>query len=451
MPYPSDETRWIDGDHDMASISDVIADNVQAPQHRRVWLRALAVATVGLGALVVAVFGVFWWYIGIWGVDVPVMWGIAITNFVWWVGIAHAGTLISAILLLANQAWRRSINRFAEAMTLFSVACAAMFPLLHLGRPEFFYWLFPYPNTYGYWPQFLSPLVWDFFAVATYGTVSLVFWYIGLVPDLGTMRDRSTGLRARVYGVFALGWRGSARHWERHQTAYLMLAGLATTLVVSVHTIVSFDFAVAQFPGWHTTVFPPYFVAGAIFSGFAMVLTLLIPVRAWLGLQDFVTIRHLDHCAKLMLTAGLVVAYGYLAELFFGWYSGDPHERELIASHLHGRSAPLFWTVVALNVVFPQSLWWRRARRHIVWLFVLSLLINLGMWLERWLIVITSLEHGLLPTTGGTYFPTFWDWLTLAGTLGFFAFFMLLFIRYVPVIAMSELRELVAHRRREAP
>nr|WP_263429271.1 NrfD/PsrC family molybdoenzyme membrane anchor subunit [Nannocystis pusilla] len=379
------------------------------------------------------------------------MWGIAITNFVWWVGIAHAGTLISAILLLANQAWRRSINRFAEAMTLFAVACAAMFPLLHLGRPEFFYWLFPYPNTYGYWPQFLSPLAWDFFAVATYGTVSLVFWYIGLVPDLGTMRDRSTGLRARVYGVFALGWRGSARHWERHQTAYLMLAGLATTLVVSVHTIVSFDFAVAQLPGWHTTVFPPYFVAGAIFSGFAMVLTFLIPVRAWLGLKDFVTIRHLDHCAKLMLTAGLVVAYGYLAELFFGWYSGDPHERSLIASHLHGRSAPLFWTIIALNVVLPQSLWWRRARRHIAWLFVLSIAINLGMWLERWLIVISSLEHGLLPTTGGAYFPTFWDWLTLAGTLGFFAFFMLLFIRYVPVIAMSELRELVAHRRPEAP
>jgi len=450
MPYPVDEAQWIDGDLDIAAINDIVAGTVQAPQHRRVWLRALAISALGLGALVVAVFGVFWWYVGVWGVDVPVMWGIAIVSFVWWVGIAHAGTLISAILLLANQAWRRSINRFAEAMTLFAVACAAMYPLLHLGRPEFFYWLVPYPNTYGYWPQFLSPLVWDFFAIATYGTVSLVFWYIGLIPDLATMRDRSTGLRARVYGVFALGWRGSARHWERHQTAYLMLAGLATTLVVSVHTIVSFDFAVAQFPGWHMTVFPPYFVAGAIFSGFAMVLTLLIPVRAWLGLRDFVTIRHLDQCAKLMLTAGLVVAYGYLAELFFGWYSGDPHERELIASHLHGRSAPLFWTIIALNVVVPQSLWWRRARRHVGWLFVLSILINVGMWLERWLIVISSLEHGLLPTTGGAYVPTFWDWLTLVGTLGFFAFFMLLFIRYVPVIAMSELRELVAHRPREA-
>lgn len=443
-----DSGRWTEGEPDLGAVNDLVVGTVQSPRTRRSWLVALALAGLGVLALALAVFGVFWWYVGIWGIDTPVYWGIAITNFVWWVGIAHAGTLISAILLLAEQPWRRSINRFAEAMTLFAIACAGMFPLLHLGRPEFFYWLLPYPNTYGYWPQFLSPLVWDFFAVATYGTVSLVFWYIGLVPDLATMRDRSTGLRARVYGLFALGWRGSARHWERHQIAYLLLAGLATTLVVSVHTIVSFDFAVAQLPGWHVTVFPPYFVAGAIFSGFAMVLTLLIPVRAWLGLRALVTARHLDYCARLMLTAGLVVAYGYAAELFFAWYSGDPHERDLLASHLHGRSAPLFWLIVGLNVVLPQTLWWRAARRSTVWLFVLSIAINLGMWLERWLIVISSLEHGLLPTTGGDYWPTFWDWLALAGTLGFFAFFMLLFLRFVPAIAMSELRELVAERRR---
>lgn len=444
-------SRGVDEAHDLASMNDAIAGVVQSSRHRRAWLRLLALAALGVAALAVAVFAVFAWYVGIWGADTPVMWGVAIVNFVWWVGIAHAGTLISAILLLAGQPWRRAIGRFAETMTLIAIACAAMFPLLHLGRPELFYWLLPYPNTYGTWPQFLSPLVWDFFAIATYGLVSLAFWYIGLVPDLATMRDRSTGRRARVYGALALGWRGSARHWELHRSAHLLLAGLATTLVVSVHTIVSFDFAVAQLPGWHLTVFPAYFVAGAIFSGFAMVLTLLIPARAWLGLERFVTARHLDRCAQLMLTAGLVVAYGYAAELFFGWYSGDPHERELVASHLHGRSAPLFWTIVALNVVAPQSLWWRAARRSPVWLFVLSLAVNLGMWLERWLIVVGALEHGFLPTTRGSYVPTVWDWLTLAGSLGLFAFMMLLFIRYLPVLAMSELREQAAERLREAP
>lgn len=439
---------WIAGDHDLGSINDAIAGAVGSRRHRRAWRIAALVAAAGVGLLVVAVAALFLLGVGIWGVQVPGAWGLAIVSFVWWVGIAHAGTLISAVLLLARQPWRRSINRFAEAMTLVAIACAGMYPILHLGRPEFFYWLIPYPNTYGYWPQFLSPLVWDLFAVASYGLVSLAFWYVGLVPDLATMRDRSTGRRARIYGLFALGWRGSARHWARHQMAYLMLAGLATTLVVSVHTIVSFDFAATQLPGWHLTMFPPYFVAGAVFSGFAVVLMVLIPVRRWFALEDFITRRHLESCAKLMLAAGLVVGYGYAAELFFGWYSGDPHERSLVASHLGGASAPLFWTIVALNVGAIQTLWWRRARRSAGWLLVLSLLVAVGMWLERYLIVVGSLEHGFLPTTRGTYIPTVWDWATFVGTLGFFAFFMLLFIRFVPMLAMSELRELAAEEGR---
>ena len=426
---------------DMAAINELVAGNVQSPAHRRAWIVAALLAAAGLGLFLVSVLVLFTRSIGIWGVDIPVAWGVAIASFVWWIGIGHAGTLISAILLLARQPWRRSINRIAETMTLFAIVCAAIYPILHLGRPEFFYWLIPYPSTYGVWPQFISPLVWDLFAIATYGAVSLVFWYVGLVPDLATMRDRSTGRRARIYAVLALGWRGSARHWARHRQAYVLLAGMATALVVSVHTIVSFDFAVAQLPGWHLTMFPPYFVAGAIFSGFAMVLTLLIPIRAWLGLGAFVTDRHLDACARLMLTAGLIVAYGYAAELFFGWYGGDPHDRALVASHLGGRSAPLFWTVVALNVGTIQALWSRRVRRSARVLFALSILINVGMWLERYLIVVGSLEHGFLPTTHGRYTATFWDWSTLAGTLGVFAFFMLLFLRFVPTMSMSELRE----------
>ena len=447
MPPRPARRRWLAGDHDLASINTTIAGAVMSPAHRRTWALAALVAALGAGVLVVAVAALFLRGVGIWGVNVPVAWGLAIVSFVWWVGIAHAGTLISAVLLLARQPWRRSINRFAEAMTLVAIACAGMYPILHLGRPEFFYWLVPYPNTYGYWPQFLSPLVWDLFAIASYGALSLAFWYVGLIPDLATMRDRSSGRRARVYGFFALGWRGSARHWARHQCAYLLLAGLATALVVSVHTIVSFDFAVTQLPGWHRTVFPPYFVAGAIFSGVTMVLLLLIPIRAWFGLGALITARHLDACARLMLAAGLFVGYGYAAELFFGWYSGDPHERALVASHLHGGSAPLFWTIIAVNVGAIQTLWWRGARRSLPWLLALSLLVAVGMWLERYLIVVGALERGFLPTTRGEYVATAWDWATLLGTLGFFALVMLLFIRFVPMLAMAELR---AQRTEEA-
>ncbi|MCB9734032.1 MAG: polysulfide reductase NrfD [Deltaproteobacteria bacterium] len=435
----------------MGSVTDLVAGAVAPARTRKSWLLMLLVTFAGVGVLFVSVLWLFSEYVGIWGIEIPVAWGIAIASFVWWIGIGHAGTLISAVLLLAKQPWRRSINRFAEAMTLFAVACAGLYPILHLGRPEHFYWLVPYPSTYGAWPQFGSPLVWDLFAISTYLTVSLLFWYLGLIPDLATMRDRATGLKAKVYGVFALGWRGDARHWARHQRGYLMLGGLATPLVVSVHTVVSFDFAVAQLPGWHMTMFPPYFVAGAIYSGFAMVLTLVIPARRWLRLTDVITDDHLDAAAKLMLASGLIVAYGYASEIFFGWYSGDPSELSLVHSHLAGHSAPLFWTVVTLNVGSAMFLWSRRVRRSVVPLFVLTLLINVGMWLERYLIVIGSLEHGFLPSTKGEYTATFWDWSTFLGTLAFFGFLMLLFVRFVPAVAMAELREMVPPRRALRP
>src|SRR5690348_11227789 len=325
---------------------------------------------------------------GIWGVNIPVGWGFAIVNFVWWIGIGHAGTLISAILLLLKQTWRTSINRFAEAMTLFAVACAAIFPLVHTGRPWLAaYWLFPYPNTMNVWPQFRSPLIWDVFAVSTYATVSLLFWFVGLIPDLATLRDRSQSKTGRViYGMLAMGWRGSARHWHQYDTAYLLLAGLATPLVVSVHTVVSFDFAISILPGWHTTIFPPYFVAGAIYSGFAMVLTLAIPIRSVYGLEDFITSRHLQNMAKVMLATGLIVAYGYLTEAFIAWYSADRFERYVPFNRATGPYWWTYWLLITCNVVLPQSLWFRRVRSTPIVLFVVAMIINSGMWLERFVI-----------------------------------------------------------------
>jgi molybdopterin-containing oxidoreductase family membrane subunit len=373
-----------------------------------------------------------------------VAWGFAIVNFVWWVGIGHAGTLISAILLLLKQEWRTSINRFAEAMTLFAVACAALYPLLHLGRPQYFYWMVPYPSTMGVWPQFRSPLIWDFFAVGTYATVSLLFWYVGLIPDLATLRDRAKRRFPQiVYGILAMGWRGSARHWRRYQDAYVLLAALATPLVVSVHSVVSFDFAVSIVPGWHSTVFPPYFVAGAIYSGFAMVLTIAIPLRAGYGLHDFVTDRHLDNMAKVMLASGLIVAYGYLTETFTAWYSGHEAEQYAILNRAIGPYAVWFWMLIACNVVIPQLLWFAGVRRNVYALFALALVINVGMWLERFIIVVVSLHRDYLPSSWDMYVPTFWDWSTFLGTIGLFAALMFLFIRLLPVISIFEMREMV--------
>jgi len=386
--------------------------------------------------------------IGIWGNNIPVGWAFEITNFVWWIGIGHAGTLISAILLLLKQTWRTSINRFAEAMTLFAVSCAALFPAFHTGRPWLDYWLLPYPNTMGVWPQFRSPIMWDVFAVTTYATVSFLFWFIGLVPDLATLRDRSQSRTGRmVYGMLAMGWRGSARHWHRYETAYLLLAGLATPLVVSVHTVVSFDFAIAIVPGWHTTIFPPYFVAGAIYSGFAMVLTLAIPIRAVYGLEDFITQRHLQNMAKVMLVTGLIVAYGYTIEAFTAWYSGDPYEGFMIWNRLTGPYAPVYWLLLVCNVAIPQVLWLRRVRTSPLMLFAVALIVNVGMWLERFIIVVTSLHRDFMPSAWGRYSPTIWDWSTFIGTIGLFLALLFLFLRFLPVISIFEMRTILPEAR----
>jgi len=382
--------------------------------------------------------------IGIWGNNIPVAWGWDITNFVWWIGIGHAGTLISAILLLLRQHWRNSINRFAEAMTLFAVACAGLYPLAHLGRPWVFYWLLPYPSTMGVWPQFRSPLVWDVFAVSTYATISLLFWFVGLIPDLATLRDRAQSPLARVaYGILAMGWRGSARHWHNYEAAYLMLAGLATPLVVSVHSVVSFDFSVGIVPGWHSTVFPPYFVAGAIYSGFAMVLTLAIPLRAVFGLKDFITDRHLQNMAKVMLATGLIVAYGYLIEIFMAWYGDNRYDMYVSVNRMLGPYDFPFWSLIACNVVAPQVLWLKRVRRSPVSLFVVAIVVNIGMWLERYVIIVTSLHRDFLPSSWGMYSGTVWDYATFVGTIGLFLALMFLFIRFLPVISIFEMRAIL--------
>ena len=414
---------------------------------------------VGFGIaflLVMVLFAAVTWLlvegIGIWGVNVPVAWGFAIVNFVWWIGIGHAGTLISAILLLLRQQWRTSINRFAEAMTLFAVACAALFPILHLGRPWFFFWLIPYPSVTGMWPQFRSPLVWDFFAITTYGTVSLLFWYIGMIPDLATLRDRATRPLAQIfYGLLSMGWRGDARHWARFERAYFLLAALATPLVVSVHTVVSLDFAVSIVPGWHSTIFPPYFVAGALYSGFAMVLTIAIPLRKFYHLEDFVTMRHINNMAKLMLASGLVVAYGYVMEIFMAWYSGGVFEEYAMWNRAFGTYAPWFWALLAFNIVLPQLLWFRRVRASVRLLFVISIIINTGMWIERFVIVVQSLSRDFMPSAWGLYSPTVWDIATLVGSIGLFFALMFLFIRFLPMISISEMRELLVETKEQKP
>jgi molybdopterin-containing oxidoreductase family membrane subunit len=431
--------------HTYASVTDKISTIVLTRKTPRGWLLGFGLSFALVMLLLYAISYLLIAGVGIWGINIPVAWGFAIINFVWWIGIGHAGTLISAILLLLHQDWRTSINRFAEAMTLFAVACAGLFPLLHLGRPWFFYWLFPYPSTMGVWPQFRSPLVWDVFAVSTYGTVSFIFWYVGLIPDLATLRDRARHRLARiVYGMLAMGWRGSAMHWKRYEMAYWLLAGLATPLVISVHTVVSFDFAIGIVPGWHSTIFPPYFVAGAIYSGFAMVMTLAIPIRLFYGLEDFITMRHLQAMAKVLLATGLIVGYGYLMEGFMGWYSGNRFESYMMANRLLGPYAPLFWALLLCNVLAPQALWFRRIRANVPALFVIAIVVNIGMWLERFIIVVTSLHRDFLPSAWGLYFPTVWDWATFVGTIGLFLALMFLFIRVLPMISIFEMRELVS-------
>jgi Ni/Fe-hydrogenase subunit HybB-like protein len=426
------------------SVSEKISSITLTGRTPRAWWLGFGIAFIFVMVMLYTIAYLLFVGVGIWGINIPIAWGFAIVNFVWWIGIGHAGTLISAILLLLHQKWRTSINRFAEAMTLFAVACAGLFPLLHMGRPWFFYWLFPYPNTMRVWPQFRSPLVWDVFAVSTYGTVSLLFWYVGLIPDLATLRDRSKNRLVQViYGILAMGWRGSAHHWKRYEITYLILAGLATPLVVSVHTVVSFDFAVAILPGWHSTIFPPYFVAGAIYSGFAMVLVLAIPLRTFYGLQDFITMRHLQNMAKVMLATGLIVGYGYGIEAFMAWYSGNIYEKYSQVNRMFGPYAVYYWLLITTNVAIPQVLWFKGVRDNPPWLFLVALIVLIGMWLERYVIVITSLHRDYLPSSWGMYSPTVWDWSMFLGTIGFFFALMFLFIRFLPMISIAEMQTLL--------
>jgi Ni/Fe-hydrogenase subunit HybB-like protein len=360
---------------------------------------------------------------------------------VFWVGIGHAGTLISAILFLFRQKWRTSINRSAEAMTLFAVACALTFPGIHVGRVWVAYWMFPLPNQMGMWPNFRSPLLWDVFAVSIYGTVSLLFWYVGLIPDLATIRDRAVKPAARfVYGALALGWRSSHRHWQHYERAYLILAGLATPLVLSVHSIVSMDFAVSQLPGWHTTIFPPYFVAGAIFSGFAMVVTLMVITRKAFSMQNIITINHFDSMAKIMLLTGSMVGYAYGMEFFTAWYSGNPYEVFAFQNRAFGPYAWAYWTMVSCNVIVPQLFWFRKMRRSIPALFVLSLFVNVGMWFERFVIIVTSLHRDFLPSSWDMYTPTIWEVMALVGSFGLFFTLFCLFVRFLPIVATAEVK-----------
>lgn len=429
--------------NDHESITDTIAGVVIERPHPPGWFITFFFGIIGVSMLGLSITYLFAVGTGIWGVTIPIAWGFAIINLVWWIGIGHAGTLISAILLLLRQDWRNAINRFAEAMTIFAVACAGTFPLIHMGRPWVGFFILPYPNTMGLWPQFRSPLAWDVFAISTYGSVSLLFWYIGLVPDFATLRDRAKKPWVKVvYGLVALGWRGSARHWFRYEYASLILAGLCTPLVVSVHSIISFDFSVAAMPGWHTTIFPPYFVAGAIYAGFAMVLTLMIPVRKWYKMESLITERHLDLMAKIMLTTGLIVGYGYAMEVVFSWYSGNEYERFMMLNRATGPYAPAYWGLILTNIAIPQLLWFKYFRITPIPLLCICMVINVGMWLERYVIVVTSLTREYLPSSWGTYHGTIWDWMTFIGTLGFFAFCMCLFLRVMPMIAIHEERVL---------
>ena len=444
IPDPAEPQRLLAAGHGYASVSDQISDVVLKRPVTPGWLIGLGITFSGVMLLTTAIGYLIVRGVGIWGINMPVAWGFAIINFVWWIGIGHAGTFISAMLLLMRQDWRTSINRFAEAMTLFAVACAGLFPLLHLGRIKFFYWLMPLPNTMALWPQFRSPLIWDVFAVSTYATVSLLFWYIGLVPDLASLRDRTKNKYVwTAAGISALGWRGASRHWQHHQSAYLLMAGLAAPLVISVHSIVGMDFAAAQLPGWHTTIFPPYFVAGAIFSGFAMVVTLAIPIRAVYGMKDFITDRHLENCCKLMLVTSLLVIYGYASEGYMAWYSGNTYEAFVSINRLIGPYAPAYYVMITCNCLVPQLFWIKRVRRTTWLIFVMALLINVGMWLERFVIIVTSLHRDFMSSSWGMYTPTFWDWATFAGTIGLFLCFVFLFVRMLPLISMFEMRELV--------
>ncbi len=434
------QTTWVLGSHSFKSITQLVCAPLEAPISKG-WLALLGLGLTLLGVLALAIGNLLWNGVGVWGLNNSIDWAWDITNFVFWVGIGHAGTLISAILFLFRQKWRTSINRFAEAMTIFAVMCALIFPSVHVGRVWLLYWVFPIPNQMAMWPNFRSPLLWDVFAVSVYFTVSLMFWYVGLIPDLATLRDRARNIFSKIiYGVLALGWRGSHRHWLNYEKAYLLLAGLSTPLVLSVHTVVSFDFAVSQNPGWHATIFPPYFVAGAIFSGFAMVINLLIIARKVFNLHDIVTIAHFEVMAKIILLTGSLVGYAYAMEFFIAWYSANPYEKFVFINRATGPYAWAYWTMITCNVIIPQLFWVKKIRTNIIWLFIICIFVNIGMWFERFVIIVTSLHRSFLPSTWSYFYPTVTDIATFLGSWGLFITMFCLFVRFLPIVAMAEVK-----------
>ncbi|MCC6806267.1 MAG: polysulfide reductase NrfD [Deltaproteobacteria bacterium] len=430
----------VKGDNDFASVTNKVAQIVETPTPKA-WFVFFGLAALLAGVWVVSVGYLVWEGIGIWGLNQPIGWAWDITGFVFWVGIGHAGTLISAILFLFRQKWRTSINRAAEAMTLFAVLCALSYVGIHTGRPWFAYWFIPVPNQMGIWQNYRSPLMWDFFALNTYFTVSLLFWYVGLIPDLATLRDRATTkTRQIIFGVLSMGWRGANRHWRHYEKAYLILAGLSTPLVLSVHTIVSFDFATSVIPGWHTTIFPPYFVAGAIFGGFAMVNILLVPAREWFGLKELITLRHVENMNKIILATGMMVGYAYCMEFFIAWYSDNDYEFFTFINRAFGPYKWAYWSMFLCNVASPQVFWFKRFRTSIPVTFVVALFVTIGMWFERFVIIGTSIHRDFLPSAWGYFRPTIWDISTFAGTFGVFLSLFLLFVRFLPMVAISEVK-----------
>lgn len=449
QPQPPVQQALLAGEHSHTSISERVSGMVLQRGFGPRWPLTVAMA-VALAMLLM--FGIGWllaFGVGIWGLNIPVAWGFAITNYVWWIAIGMGGTFISAALYLLRKDWRTSLNRYAEAMTVFAVSVSGIFPILHLGRPWFFYWLFPYPDVMNVWPQWRSALEWDFFAILAYLIVSVVYWYAGMIPDFATLRDRAgQSGPARLYGLLALGWRGEARHWQRFESLSLLLAGLAVPLVFSVHSMVALDFSEGVLPGWHSTLFPPFFVAGALFSGFAMVLALGIPMRDWLRLQPYITETHLVNLAKMLLAVGLVVDYSYAAELFDAFFSGDQYEIALVVHRLTGPYAWAYWGTILFNVLQIQLLWLDRVRRSPTALMIISVGILVGMWLERFMLIITSLYQDFLPSSWGMFYPTFWDIAFLIGSMGLFFVLYLLFVRVAPVVSMFELRKLLHRHRR---
>jgi Ni/Fe-hydrogenase subunit HybB-like protein len=443
---PGERAPLITGGHTYGSLTDTVAAIWEAPRPPRAWYVAMAFSLALLGILGAMVGYLVFNGVGVWGLNNPTGWGFDITNFVFWVGIGHAGTLISAILFLFRQKWRTSINRFAEAMTIFAVMCAGLFPGIHVGRIWLAYWLAPYPNQMAMWPNFRSPLLWDVFAVSTYALVSMMFWFVGMIPDLATFRDRTNSrLKKVIYGLLSLGWTGSSRHWHRFERAYLILAALATPLVLSVHSVVSFDFAVSQLPGWHTTIFPPYFVAGAIFGGFAMVLTLAIPARELFGLKSIITLRHLENMCKIVLLTGTMVGYAYGMEFFTAWYSGNGYESFIFRARALGPYAWAYWTMIGCNVLMPQLFWLKGVRTRVWAIFGVVMCVNVGMWFERFVIIVSSLSQDVLPSRWHYYTPSTVELLTLAGSFGLFGTLFLLFCRYLPMVAMAEVKTVMPH------